>query len=142
MACYNIETKCQPATDNILHPAPEKFADLIMEVITNKGISNRVIIQSFDFRTLKILHQKYPAVKTAALIESNDKRSLEDQVKELGFTPSIYSPAFSLVSKDLVNDCHERNIKVIPWTVNDKKNMEKLLDMGVDGIISDYPDLF
>lgn len=139
---YNIETKTQPATDNIYHPAPEEFVDLLMAVIKDKQIEEYVIIQSFDFRTLKYLHQKYPDIKTAMLIEDFDKRTLEDQLKALGFTPTIYSPAYQLVNDVLIKKCHEQNIKIIPWTVNDKTKIEELKKMGVDGIISDYPNLF
>lgn len=139
---YNIETKSDPATDNIFHPTPEKFVDKLMEVIYRKGIAERVIIQSFDFRTLKIMHQKYPSVKTAALIELTDKRRVDEQLKELGFTPTIYSPEASLVSKELITHCHKISMKVIPWTVNDKDRIEYFRSLGVDGIITDYPDLF
>jgi glycerophosphoryl diester phosphodiesterase len=139
---YNIETKTTPLTDNIFHPAPEEFVDLLMKVINDKKISDRVIIQSFDFRTLKILHHKYAHIKTAALIEDYDKRSLDVHLQELGFTPVIYSPAYSLVTKELIEKCHRQYIRIIPWTVNDKETMQKLKAMGVDGIITDYPDLF
>ena len=88
------------------------------------------------------MHDKYPAVKTAALIENNDKGSVKDHLEELGFTPTIYSPAFPRVNTDLVTYCHQHNMKVIPWTVNEKNKMDELKAMGVDGIISDYPDLF
>jgi glycerophosphoryl diester phosphodiesterase len=101
-----------------------------------------VIIQSFDFRTLQYLHQKYPAIKTAMLIEADDKRSFDEQLMDLGFTPTIYSPAYQLVNEKLIEKCHAKNMKVIPWTVNDKATIEELKMMGVDGIISDYPNLF
>jgi glycerophosphoryl diester phosphodiesterase len=139
---YNIETKTQPATDNIFHPAPVEFVELLMAVIKEKEIEERVIIQSFDFRTLQYLHQKYPAIKTAMLIEDFDKRSLEDQLKALGFIPTIYSPHYSLVNEELLKKCHQQNVRVIPWTVNDKPTIGNLRKMGVDGIITDYPDLF
>lgn len=139
---YNIETKSQPASDNIFHPAPEAFIDLLVGVVDHKKITDRVIIQSFDFRTLQALHKKYPQIKTAALIGGSDKRSLEEHVQQLGFVPTIYSPAWELVTKDLVEQCHRRSIKLIPWTVNDKTKLEELKQLGVDGIISDYPDLF
>ena len=139
---YNIETKTNPGTDNIFHPAPAEFVERLMSVIKTKGIESRVIIQSFDFRTLRVMHQKYPSVKTAALIQAADKRSVDEQVKDLGFTPTIYSPEALLVNKDLVTTCHQRNMKVIPWTVNDKAKIESFRNLGVDGIISDYPDLF
>lgn len=139
---YNIETKCQPATDNIYHPAPEEFVELLMAVIKEKDIEDHVIIQSFDFRTLQYLHEKYPHIKTAMLIEEYDKRTMEEQIKTLGFTPAIYSPAYKLVSDKLLKRCRELKMKLIPWTVNEKSKIDELKNMGVDGIITDYPDLF
>jgi glycerophosphoryl diester phosphodiesterase len=139
---FNIETKSLPVSDNIFHPAPAEFVELLMGVIREKGIQDRVIIQSFDFRTLQYLHQHYPNIKTAMLIEGDDKRTFEEQLKALGFTPAIYSPDYSLVNEMLIKKCHKQNIKVIPWTVNDKATIERLKALGVDGIISDYPDLF
>lgn len=138
---YNIETKTQPATDNTFHPSPGDFVNTLMGVINGANITDRVIIQSFDFRTLQVLHRRYPAVKTAALVEDFDKRSLDEQLKALGFKPTIYSPHYSLVNKELIAKCHELQIKVIPWTVNDKAKIDELKALGVDGLITDYPDL-
>jgi glycerophosphoryl diester phosphodiesterase len=139
---YNIETKSNPEFDGVFQPKPEEFVELLMGVIREKGIEDHVIIQSFDFRTLQYLHQKYPSVKTAMLIEDHDKRGVDEQVKTLGFTPTIYSPAHELVNENLIAKCRKQNIKVIPWTVNDKTRIEELKKMGVDGVITDYPDLF
>lgn len=139
---FNIETKSQPSTDNVFHPAPAEFVDLLMNVIKEKNIEAHVIIQSFDFRTLQYLHQKYPGIKTAMLIEGNDSRTLDQQLDALGFTPDIYSPAYALVKEELIRACHDKKMRIIPWTVNDKPTIEKLKGMGVDGIISDYPNLF
>jgi glycerophosphoryl diester phosphodiesterase len=139
---YNIETKSNPEFDGVFHPKPEEFVDLLMAVVKEKGIEDNVIIQSFDFRTLQYLHQKYPSIKTAMLIEDTDKRSLNEQVKALGFTPDIYSPAYQLVNEKLIANCHKQDIKIIPWTVNTKEEIEQLRKIGVDGIITDYPDLF
>jgi glycerophosphoryl diester phosphodiesterase len=139
---FNIETKCLPMGDKVFHPEPAEFVELLMGVIKEKGIEHLVTIQSFDFRTLQYLHQKYPSVKTSALIEDYDKKPLEEQIRILGFTPDIYSPALELVDEELVKKCHRQNMKVIPWTANDKETINRLKKMGVDGIISDYPDLF
>jgi len=139
---FNIETKCLPATDNLYHPEPAEFVDLLMKVIREKQMENYVIIQSFDFRSLQYLHQHYPNIQTAMLIEAYDKRSLDEQIKALGFIPTIYSPENSLVNKLLIEKCHQQNIKVIPWTVDDAKKINELKEMGVDGIITDYPNLF
>ena len=138
---FNIETKCLPATDNLYHPEPAEFVELLMKVIKEKGMEKYTIIQSFDFRSLQYLHLHYPNIKTAMLIEEFDKRTLAEQLIVLGFTPTIYSPENSLVNKDLVENCHQHNMKIIPWTVDGAKKLNQLKAIGVDGIITDYPNL-
>jgi len=64
------------------------------------------------------------------------------QLKDLGFIPTIYSPDYILVTPLLVKQCHDAGIQIIPWTVNDKEEMRKLKALGVDGIITDYPNLY
>ena len=139
---YNIETKSQPSTDNLYHPGPKEFVDLLIKLIQRKGIGKRVMIQSFDFRTLQYLHQEYPEFKTAVLIEGDDKRKFDEQIRDLGFLPSVYSPGFSLINKELIKKCQQQKIRVIPWTINDLNKIKELIQMGVDGIITDYPNLF
>lgn len=139
---FNIETKCLPVSDNIYHPLPGEFVELLMQVIKENQMEEQVIIQSFDFRTLQYLHQKYPGIKTAMLIEADNSSSFLNQLKDLGFTPNIYSPEFTLVTEVLIKNCHDLNMKIIPWTVNDKNKIEDLKKAGVDGVITDYPNLF
>ena len=139
---YNIEIKSKPENDRKKHPPVEEFVDLAMAVINAKGITNRTTIQSFDPRALQVMHRKYPGVITSLLIENNDKRSLDEQLQQLGFTPNVYSPHYSLVTASLVEQCRQKNIKVTPWTVNTLEEMQRLLTLKVDSIISDYPDLF
>lgn len=139
---FNIETKSKPGTDDIYHPAPGPFVEMLVKLIKQKGIEKWVTIQSFDFRTLQYLHEHYPSFTTSMLIEGDDKRGLDQQIKDLGFTPNVYSPAYQLVDAALVKACHDKGIKIIPWTVNTKEKIEALKKLGVDGIISDYPDLF
>jgi glycerophosphoryl diester phosphodiesterase len=139
---FNIETKSGPATDNVYHPAPAEFVDRLMSVVKEKEIESLTIIQSFDFRTLQYLHQHYPNIRTAALVEDYDKRSVDELLNALGFTPTIFSPASVLVTKETVERCHQKGMKVIPWTVNTIAEMKTLMALGVDGIISDYPNLF
>lgn len=139
---YNIETKSQPGTDDVYHPEPAEFVELLVAVIKEKKIENRVIIQSFDPRTLQYLHAHYPGFKTALLIEGSDKKAFALQLRDLGFLPAIYSPAYTLVTPLLVKQCHDAGISLIPWTVNDLSKMKELKKMGVNGLISDYPDLY
>ncbi len=139
---YNIETKTTPQTDLIFHPEPKEFVDLMMSVIFHKKIENRVMIQSFDIRTLQYLNKKYPDIKTALLVEDFDKKEFLKQIEDMGFVPTIYSPAQELVTPKLVKECKSKSVKLIPWTVNDILTIRKFVKMGVDGIISDYPNLF
>ena len=139
---YNIEIKSAPEGDDIYHPKPDVFTDMVMQIIDDKKIAQRVIIQSFDMRPLQYLHRKYPSVKTSLLIEENDKRSLQKQFTTLGFVASVYSPYYKVVTKALVDECHRMHCEVIPWTVNDLTDMKSLKGIGVDGIISDYPNLY
>ena len=134
---YNMETKCGPEGDDILHPAPERFVALLMGVVKAKGIGARVTIQSFDPRTLRIVHRDYPSQTTAYLVE---KESFEKNISELGFTPTIYSPAFKLVDAELMKKAHAAKVGVLPWTVNKEEDMNRMAALGVDGMISDYPD--
>ena len=80
--------------------------------------------------------------ETALLIEDFDKTSLEEQLVQLGFIPTVYSPHFSLVNPSLIQQCVNKKMQIIPWTVNDLPTIQRLKAMGVNGIISDYPNLF
>jgi glycerophosphoryl diester phosphodiesterase len=139
---YNIELKTNAAYDGTKQPPVEETVDLVMQVVKEKKIEYRSYLQSFDFRPLQILHKKYPNIVTAVLISDKDKRTFEQQLNELGYTPQMYSPHYSLVTAELVAACHKRNIKLIPWTVNTLEEMKKMKQLGVDGIITDYPNYF
>ncbi len=135
---YNIEIKSSLKGDSLYHPVPEKFAALLLSVIQDRGVGERVIIQSFDPRALRAVHKQNSEIRTALLIGSSS--DYEKNIDNLGFVPTIYSPNWRLASADMVKKMHENNIKVIPWTVNEQEDMKHLIDLGVDGIITDYPD--
>ena len=139
---YNIETKSDPEGDDSYHPKPAEFVNLVLAVIQGKGIAPRTIIQSFDLRTIQLVHKQYPQLKTAFLVENTSAKKLNTQLKTLGFIPTIFSPAYQFVDQKLVDNCHKKGMQVIVWTVNTLPEMQKMLDLGVDGIISDYPNLF
>ncbi|WP_436515006.1 glycerophosphodiester phosphodiesterase family protein [Ekhidna sp. To15] len=135
---YNIELKTTSKTDSIFHPEPEVFSKLVYQVLEDKKILDRVTIQSFDFRTLKYFHENYPEVDLAILIENDLNWKLN--IDSLGFTPKIYSCNYRLLSQESIKEIKSKGMKVIPWTVNDFFEMNKLIAWGVDGIITDYPD--
>ncbi|SKB44530.1 glycerophosphodiester phosphodiesterase family protein [Daejeonella lutea] len=136
---YNIETKSKPAGDDKLHPAPEKFVDLLVKVLDQKKITPYSVIQSFDVRTLQVINRKYPHIKTSLLVD-NDK-TLNENIAILGFKPFIISPIARMVNQEFVSQAHQQNMKVIPWTVNTADEISRIKSLGVDGIISDYPNL-
>lgn len=135
---YNIELKSNEDGDGVFHPEPAEFSKLVYQVIDDYLPWERVTIQSFDFRILQYWNNTYPDVQLAVLIEN--MRSPDTNIGALGFLPAIYSPYFKLINEKTVKELHEKGIKVIPWTVNEKEEMEKLVDWEVDGIITDYPN--
>ena len=139
---YNIETKSKAGRDHVSHPAPQEFSDLLLQVVIDKGIAKRTIIQSFDKRTIQYINKTYPQINTSYLVDAKNRQSIDELVDELGFKPFIISPNYKIVTNKMVQDAHKLGIKIIPWTVNTKEEIEMLKKIHVDGIISDYPNLF
>lgn len=134
----NIELKSSQETDHIFHPKPEVFVDLVVNTIKNELIPiNQINLQSFDERILRYCIENYPIISTAYLVEEG---KFYNNLQNLGKTPQIYSPHYSLVDSLTVEQAHKSGMKVIPWTVNDTEKMQELLELGVDGIITDYPN--
>jgi len=136
---YNIETKCDAKGDGITNPEPAVFVELLMDVLKKKKIMPYVVIQSFDKRTIQLIHDKYPDVKTSFLVAN--KKTYEENIADLGYKPFILSPVLQMVNEELIIKAHADGVKVIPWTANKIEEMNALRALGVDGIISDYPDL-
>ncbi len=136
---YNIEIKSDEDGDGEYHPEPGEFVELVVEVLKKEGVLDRINLQSFDLRPLQEARKRYPEIPLALLIEINPNH--KGNIEELGFVPEIYSCYYPLVNGYLLDYAAENNMKVIPWTVNDKETMAELIQMGVDGIITDYPDM-
>ena len=137
---YNIEIKSTPEDESAgFQPEYKKFTDLVMLQILKILPPNRFSIQSFDWRVLKYLHESYPQINLVALRET--PYTSGDVFKELGFYPTVFSPDWTMLTKEDIAIFHTQKIKVIPWTVNSVQDMKKMILMGVDGIITDYPNL-
>lgn len=135
---FNIEIKSEPEWDGIYTPAPDEFARLVLAEIDAAGIRNRTCIQSFDKRALQAVQRLAPKLTLALLIEDAD--GVGAQLEALGFKPAVYSPYYQLVTAHLVQAVHEAGMRIIPWTVNETETMKSLIALGVDGIITDYPN--
>jgi glycerophosphoryl diester phosphodiesterase len=156
----NIETKIDPNHPDE-SPSPEAFVTILLKLLDNEQFSGRVIVQSFDWRTLQLVHSQAPAIVTAYLTQQmgdtanvfHDKPSAWtagfDPMRYGGSIPAairaaggaIWSPLYRDIDAKLVAEAHGLGLKVVAWTVNDPKDMADLIDMGVDGIISDRPDV-
>lgn len=136
---FNVEIKSNPATDGDYHPAPAEFVDLVMGVLQKQKLGKRLIIQSFDVRPLQLIHKQHPDISLSYL--TANAKTLDENLATLGFKPNTYSPYYKTVTAETVKACHNQGMLIIPWTVNTKAEIDSLKQLGVDGIISDYPNL-
>lgn len=135
---YNIEIKSRRG-DGIYHPAPSEFVDLVMEALIKKGVQKKIMIQSFDIRALQRVHQYYPSFRISYLVNKS-QQNLQKNLELLGFVPTIYSPEYTIVSAAMVTEAHRAGMKIIPWTIDKEADMIGVMKMGIDGIITNYPD--
>ncbi len=133
---YNIETKSFPDHPEYT-PSPAEFARLVLEKIRQHHLEKRIILQSFDFRTLIAMRQLAPEIRLAALTET-DRRDFTLIVKEAA-NAGIISPEFHLVTPAKVAAAHAAGLQVVPWTANTPADWDSLIQAKVDAIISDDP---
>jgi glycerophosphoryl diester phosphodiesterase len=157
---FNIETKVSPEEPGET-PDPETFVRLVVEAVRAAKMTSRTTIQSFDWRTLRIARRLAPEIATACL---TSQRTLRDRNDAEGRKPSpwlagldprdfasvprlvaaagcgTWSPSFREISPAAVAEAHTLGLEVVPWTVNTDADMVRVIDMGVDGLITDYPD--
>lgn len=135
---YNIETKSRPAWYGTYQPPPDVFAELLLNELQDLGVLDRAIIQSFDPATLVAFRELTDAGAAALLVSTAE--DIDPAMSALGFTPDILSPNYEMVDEDLLADAQAAGMQVIPWTVNEPPAMERLIALGVDGLITDYPN--
>jgi len=133
---YNIETKSFPDQPQYT-PPPDVFARMVLEKIRHYKLEKRIILQSFDFRTLVAMRKLAPEIRLSALIEK-DPRDFTEIVKE-GGNAEIISPELHLVTPAKVAAAHAAGIQVVPWTADTPKDWDMLIQAKVDAIISDDP---
>ena len=136
---YNIEIKSVASYYNIYQPEPEEFVELVVAEIKRLGIEDITTIQSFDVNVLEVLNKRPVHKYTIAYLVEKGK-DVNTNLRRLTFKPDIYSPRYTLASEATVMVCHQQGIRIIPWTINDKEDMDRLKGWGCDGGITDYPD--
>lgn len=139
LVTYNIEIKSGKIGDGKWHPEPQRIAALVYETIKPFNIDERILIQSFDTRSLQAIHKLDPKLRIGLLIANTG--SVDHNIRKLGFTPYMYNPALKLTKEHTVKQAHQHGCKIIPWTVNRPEDMQRLIGWGVDGLITDYPNI-
>lgn len=137
---YNIETKINAKGEGVQTPPVAEFVATMMKVIDDAKVADRVTIQSFDVRSLQILKKEYPQIKSLAYLVSDKQPDIDINLEKLGFIPEIYSPNYKLVTPEMVEKCKQMNMKLLPWTPDEVEDLQKMVDLGVWGIITNYPD--
>jgi glycerophosphoryl diester phosphodiesterase len=132
---FNIETKIFKEHPEYT-PSPERFVELVFDLVHKHKLESRVILQSFDFRTLYVAKQMAPDILRSALYMGLPKDFVAIAHDA---DATIISPYYRLVSKKKVQAAHAAGLQVVPWTPNKPKEWQRLIDAGVDAIISDYP---
>ena len=146
---YSIEIKSSRAGDNVYHPMPSIFVGEVYGVLDqalDSTAMRRISVQSYDLRVLRALRKGqlegvYSKDLSIVLLDGTNG-NLREIIAELGFVPDVYSPLYNLVYSSRIEDAHAAGVLVIPYTVNEVDDMKRLIEMGVDGIITDYPDRF
>ncbi len=165
---FNIETKSYPDPafpEAKNSPEPAVFVKKVHDIIKQYHMENRVMLQSFDWRTLQAMKKLDPGITLVALTCEQPawgRDSMCRQPYEPGASPwmggldidtfkgdyvkaakaigaDVVSPYWEELSQELVSEAHELGLKVVPWTVNHPAKMNMLIDMGVDGLITDQP---
>lgn len=148
---YNIEIKADPDWNGGIEgqdwPVYNEMVDICLDVILPFNLGDRLIIQTFDERAMAYMNEKYPDLHLSYLVGGGEVHWLENKEMDfdtilgnIGFVPEWFSPASVFVTKSCVDEAHRRGMKVVTWTVDTKEEMLRMIDAGVDAIISNYPD--
>lgn len=158
---FNIETKIFPSQPELTVGA-EEFALALLRVIADAGMESRTLVQSFDWRTLQVVHRAAPLMATVALtdeqpgdstirgeggqpspwlggLNATDFATLPRLVQASG--ASVWSPNYLDLDRDRVTEAQALGLAIVPWTINEPNLMQTMLTLGVNGLISDRPDV-
>ncbi|MBI4910256.1 MAG: glycerophosphodiester phosphodiesterase [Acidobacteria bacterium] len=134
---FNIEIKSSPDWPVNYTLPPGGLARLVVDAVRRHKLERRVVVQSFDFRVVKAVRAIAPALTVAALYGLRGERGFADIARETG--AQIVTPAFRLVTAEKLQEAHAAGVQVIPWTVDNREDWDRLIAMGVDGIITNDP---
>ena len=142
---FNIEIKSLPIYYRRFVPPPNEFVSLLKDSLSigvpshSKIPENRFYISSFDPQILRVVKREMPKIPLAFLTEN--LLGVDLNIRRLGFVPEMYSPYYRFTALKTVKIAHKLGMKVVTWTVNDVHNFNNMKNLGVDGVITDYPNI-
>ena len=137
---YSIEIKSLPEGDNLYHPVPAEFFNLVLAELDQAGVVARSTVLSFDPRLLRQVHLIRPGLRTGLLVEPGQRWL--PSLGALGFVPTSFGPDQRTVTAAAVSALRTRypSLRLIPWTVNEPADLGRMIALNVEGITTDYPD--
>lgn len=137
---YAVELKSSPGGDDIFHPAPGPFVELVMAELLAAGAQSRTTLLSFDSRILQVARARFPNQALCLLNETRIPAAV--LFNQLGFVPDTYGPEFEFLSGDEVEVVQAAypGLRLVPWTINTLAGFQKAIAWRVAGITTDYPD--
>ncbi len=138
---YSVEIKCTPSSDNLYHPEPAQFLALVLAELVAADMLPHTTLLCFDPRVLRLAHAQLSS-KLALCLLSENGQPWPAAIAELGFQPNVFGPNYDSVTPAAVAELRSLSpdTALVPWTVNNPLDMQRLMSMGVDGLTSDYPD--
>ncbi len=133
-----IEFKSDIATDGINHPAPQFFVRHTLEVLEKQNALDHTILLSFDKRCLQEARRQQPEIQIGMSFEH--PAELEEELDQLGFLPNVLCPLHRELNNELLGFAQKNGLAVVPWTVNEEEDIRRMINLGVDGLITDYPN--
>lgn len=140
---YNIEIKCDPDQAGGIEgrdwPEYHEFVDICIAALDALNLGDRLIIQTFDTRSLNYINERYPGHHLSYLV-GGGSGTYEQIMGRLNFMPEWFSPAWTIMDQNMVDHAHADGMKIVTWTVDEKEQMRRVIDMGVEAVISNYPN--
>jgi glycerophosphoryl diester phosphodiesterase len=140
---FDLELKRLPFHPEVIGDAfdgsgPGLLEQRVVETVRRAGVVERTVVRSFDHRSVRAVRQLLPEVRTAVLVACTAPVAPAHLAKDVDAT--TYCPDFTFLDEIQVWQLHEAGIRVVPWTVNEPADLARLLEWGVDGVTTDYPD--
>lgn len=135
---YIIEIKSKAGWVNQFYPTPEKYVEVLLQILQKFDLTERLILKSFDVNISNEIKKQAPQLIQSLLV--NIKEKITNKLQLLNFKPEIIGPNYKMLSREMVKSYQKKDYLIYPWTINEISDIKRFISYGVDGIITDYPN--